>query len=381
MTRSCSHLAFAVAILGLVLNAGRLPAEDAKPSALDRNQYVGRGADGNRTAYESLSTAQQPLIGFELGLANRPMGYQVSAFRPIFKGETKPRPEVGLFKDGGAKSLVTKTVKVVAKDGYAVAGITVQTGLLIDAVRLRFAKLTGETLDLSDAYHGEWLGAAEVKGTITLLESDGRPVVGVTAATDDVKAWGIGLVYAAAPGVPVPAPRVVPTSRQEPKPNQPPTTFVNLKEHLRAETDRQLAEFQKAVEKFAKPEDLWQLSAADLAKLRAMGDELDKRDNLTADERAKVGKQRQMLAAVPDKTAIKATRDKAENKSFLRSMALGLVAFFGVSLAAYFVVQRKRLGTAGTAARVRRAIPVREPEPRAVEEEEPLLLESSTAGH
>jgi hypothetical protein len=371
MFRSRTLFALSVAIVGLVLNAGRLPAAD-----LDRTQYVGRGADGNRTAYEAVSADGQPLVGFELGLANRPMGYQVSAFRPIFKGEKQPQKDAGLFRDGpAAKALVTKVVRVVAKDGYAVSGITVQTGLLIEAVRLRFAKLTGDALDLNDWYQGDWLGAAETKGTMTQLESDGRPILGVTAAADDVKAWGIGFVYAAKPGVPAPAPRVVPTSRQDPRAAQPPTTIVNLKEHLRAETDRQFAEFQKAVEKFNKPDDLLAVSDADVAKLRAMGDDLDKRDNLTVDERAKVAKQRQMLAAVPSKAAMKATGEKAANKSFLRSVALGMVAFFGVSLAAYFVVQKKRLGTAGLSARVRRAMPVREPEP--VEDEEPILLESS----
>lgn len=216
-----SRPTIAFAILIFAFTSSDLLAEDANPADSERSKVVGRQPDGRRTAYESLSTKDKPLVGFEFGIARKSPFVQVSAFRPIFKDAADGKA-AGLFEDATENGRPVKTpvhtkVKVVAKDGYAVAKVVVQYGLWIDSIQVHFAKINGDALDLSDTYKGESYGSTEAKGAYTTLDSEGRLVVGVIGTTERLAATGFGLVYFGKPTAPAKdAPKAPPPERVTP---------------------------------------------------------------------------------------------------------------------------------------------------------------------
>ena len=87
-----------------------------------------------------------------------------------------------------------KPTVVVAKNGYAVGGISVKTGVRVDGFRITFMRVVGKTLDKHKSYTSQWLGGRggdpEVK-----LGGDGKIVVGIRVRSGaDLDA--IGLVQA-----------------------------------------------------------------------------------------------------------------------------------------------------------------------------------------
>ena len=68
--------------------------------------------------------------------------------------------------------------EVVAKEGYAVAGLVVDAGRWVQAIRLIFMKLDGDRLDPLDTYQSDWIGNPSADEPKTLA-GDGQLVVGV----------------------------------------------------------------------------------------------------------------------------------------------------------------------------------------------------------
>jgi hypothetical protein len=85
-------------------------------------------------------------------------------------------------------------VKVLAKPGYAVAGVTLKTGLGIDGMSVTFMKIADGKLDPKDAYESEWIGGMGGGGLVK-IGGDSTLVVGVLVKSNGQSANGLGLIY------------------------------------------------------------------------------------------------------------------------------------------------------------------------------------------
>jgi hypothetical protein len=186
---------FAIVVFTISLNFVQAQSND-----FERSEIVGRKQDTRHASYEAMTSKKSPLIGFEFGLSRMPPFLHISALRPIFKDETTARAALGRLEDGIINNKKVKTPvhtkhKVVAKEGYAVSKIIIQYGLWVDSMKVHFAKIKGDGLDLTDTYASESYGSTEADGDYTPLDTEGRLIVGVNGTTDGVIATGFGLVY------------------------------------------------------------------------------------------------------------------------------------------------------------------------------------------
>jgi hypothetical protein len=82
---------------------------------------------------------------------------------------------------------------VVAKPGYAVAGMTVNSENIVNGFKLKFMRIRGTTLDPTDSYDSDWIGGQWGKQQ-TILGGDGKSVIGCFGhAGDGVDS--IGLIF------------------------------------------------------------------------------------------------------------------------------------------------------------------------------------------
>lgn len=171
------------------------------------------------------------LIGLDVGVGLGAFKNEVVyAVKPIFrtKDGSIVGPEIGVFESGRVgnryvRTRVANTVTLMAKKGYAVSGLTVRSGLGLVAVKLTFARVAGDRLDLTDTYESEWAGNRfdGGKGEVT---SDGRLVVGLCGAEDPDVCLALGLIHLNKPelkpvpkAVVKPAPPMTPVKPRKPK--------------------------------------------------------------------------------------------------------------------------------------------------------------------
>lgn len=170
------------------------------------------------------------LVGLKLGLGKFTDREVVYAVAPIFStpdGNAEDKP-IGLFADVRVGKKVTKSqvkrkVTVTAKPGYAVAGVTVKQGMLMDSIEVQFARITDGKLDLSDTYSSDPYGDGKTAG-VTTLRSNGSPVVGIAGREQGGSCSGIGLVLVKTPSpAPAATPPVPPVSPPRTAPATTPT--------------------------------------------------------------------------------------------------------------------------------------------------------------
>ncbi len=118
------------------------------------------------------------LIGFEIGLGQFLDVDVVTAIRPIYRADKK---EV-LGKQYG--TILNEAVAVKAKEGYAVGGMTVRSGLFINGFSLTFMRVQDGKLDPKGSYESDWTGD-KTGGSEKPRQGDGAPVVGIAGGTDD----------------------------------------------------------------------------------------------------------------------------------------------------------------------------------------------------
>ena len=70
-----------------------------------------------------------------------------------------------------------QVVCLKAKRGYAVGAIDIRAGEFLDAIRLRFMRVQGDTLDVNDWYQSPRLGG--IGGEPVRIGGDGAPIVGI----------------------------------------------------------------------------------------------------------------------------------------------------------------------------------------------------------
>src|SRR5262245_2495615 len=143
------------------------------------------------------------LVGFETGMSTA-FGNEIPySIRPVYRANGKEW--VGAPVGNFSSYKVRRTVRTVAKDGYAVGGIWQRTGTWIDKFALLYMRVKDGHLDRTDHYTSEWVGSSD-GGTERYTDGRGRPVAGVFADGNREQARGIGLIYARVP-VPQPPPK------------------------------------------------------------------------------------------------------------------------------------------------------------------------------
>src|SRR3954471_2275387 len=132
-----------LAIVPLVLLPTAAPAADPLGDAA-REAVAARhvrdselkGDHEPRTPYRELATDGGVLVGLEVGLGGSPPAERVVAVRPVYRvdGWDRNGPPAGSF----LSDEVARTVRLVAREGYAVAGVRVSAGRHIDGLAIRF---------------------------------------------------------------------------------------------------------------------------------------------------------------------------------------------------------------------------------------------------
>jgi hypothetical protein len=142
---------------------------------------------GGDTEFRDGAPAGGLLVGLEVGLGKFVNNDIVVAVRPIYR--------VGEKESFGEQhgTDTRQVVKVVAKPGYAVAAISVKTGLGVDGLSLTFMKVADGKLDAKDSYESEWVGGMGGGGPVKL--GGNQPVVGLAGKTNNKNdVTGLGLL-------------------------------------------------------------------------------------------------------------------------------------------------------------------------------------------
>jgi hypothetical protein len=148
------------------------------------------------------------LVGLEVGLGRAGSTDRVLAVRPLYRlGAMEwPGPAAGDFLAPD----VARTVRSVARPGYAVGGMWVNAGGDLAGLAFVYHRVKGAWLDPNDRYESGWLGAGS--DTAELLDGKGRPIVGLFGRTEGGSLRALGLTFAdlsapARPAVPDAPPR------------------------------------------------------------------------------------------------------------------------------------------------------------------------------
>jgi len=166
------------------LESGRLTA--AKNSARGpRIQGGGNDPEFNDTAPEGAL-----LVGLEVGYGKAGNNPTVRTVRPIYRIDDKDSLGTQFGTPSG------DVVKVVAKPGYAVGGITVKSGITVDGMSIKFMKVIEGKLDPKDSYESDWLGG-KGGGNPVKIGGDGTLVKGLIGRANpgSKDVTGLGLLY------------------------------------------------------------------------------------------------------------------------------------------------------------------------------------------
>jgi hypothetical protein len=164
------------------------------------------------------------LVGLEVGLGPSGSTERVLAVRPLYRLGPRewPGPAAGDFFAAD----VARTVRSVARPGYAVAGVRANAGSELTRLALVYRRVKGPWLDPGDGYESAWLGTKA--DPAELLEGGGRPVVGLFGRTEDGSLRALGLTFA---DLPEPAPPAFATPAAH---TRPPSDLEIENEQLRA---------------------------------------------------------------------------------------------------------------------------------------------------
>ena len=174
---------------------------------------------------KNLRTDGGILVGFDVGVSKFFDDDWIVALKPIYRNEkgTFAGEELGAFdvlkhRDDGVKKAGIKKETLTAKPGYAVAGITMITGLGISHFSLIYAKTTEKGLDMSDTYLSGIVGS-DAKDWRRTVKTDGKFIVGVTARVKEKEniVRGVGIIHLKEGDDPPPPKKDVPEIKPDPK--------------------------------------------------------------------------------------------------------------------------------------------------------------------
>jgi hypothetical protein len=181
-----------IAVTGLILCTVAAPAQP--PTSQSKvTKIVGGTFD---PAYQEEAPEGGLLIGFKMSLGRFVDRDVIRSLRPIFRTAEGKETEGKQYGVPEGKVYVAK-----AKAGYAVGGVKIRTGLLIDGMSVIFMKTNDNALDRNDAYETVWIGN-DIGGSPSILAGDGTPVVGFAAkvTANNQQCSGLGLILRDSPG-------------------------------------------------------------------------------------------------------------------------------------------------------------------------------------
>jgi len=148
--------------------------EKVKKGELQKTSRVGGNAGRNETTRD-VPDPPAILVGFDLHMA--PFGgspHTVRKMVPLFRSQAKPVFEGSPRANANGQS----TERVLAKNGYALTGITTHSGAGVRKVKFTFSRITGVKTSSDDSYETEFYGEWE-DGRVATLSTEGRLAVGL----------------------------------------------------------------------------------------------------------------------------------------------------------------------------------------------------------
>jgi S1-C subfamily serine protease len=142
--------------------------------------------------FRDTAPAKGMLVGFEVGLGKwaNTENVIVSAVRPIYVNE---RGEEVLGNQHGKVN--GQTIRMKARQGYAVGAITAKSVAALDGFSVTFMKIDKDRLILADKYESEWVGGGGDLPQAT-VGGGGAPAIGIVGNGNDASCSGMGLVFA-----------------------------------------------------------------------------------------------------------------------------------------------------------------------------------------
>jgi hypothetical protein len=162
-----------LAVTGLVLCTVVAPAQPPR-SGSKGTKIVGGTFD---PSLQERAPEGGLLVGLEISLTKFVDRDVIRSLRPIYRTSTGEEVKGRQYGTPQGKVYLAK-----AKPGYALGGVKLRTGLLIDGLSITFMKTRGATLDRNDAYETVWIGN-EIGGSPGTLAGDGTPIVGFAGKT------------------------------------------------------------------------------------------------------------------------------------------------------------------------------------------------------
>lgn len=155
----------------------------ADPIRIASTPVAGRDRDPIR----DVPKKGMPLIGFRGDTGSWFQFTVLGSLQPIFHSPTGHTHGTKRGNAGDGR-------EIIAREGYAVGGIMVRSGEVVDGLQIIFMRLKadGLSLDPQDSYTSEWLGTSG--GGARELSGKGRLVVGITGTTTGV-IESLGLIH------------------------------------------------------------------------------------------------------------------------------------------------------------------------------------------
>ncbi len=184
-----------------------------------------------KTAFREAPAEGAVFVGFDVALGWSGGSEAVYGLRPLYRAEDGlvAGQDYGQFPGNqpqgrnrfGARNKATRTVRLLARPGYAVGGLVVRSAVRIQGLSLVFMRVNGLVLDPEKAYDSGWAGGK--KGQEKSVGTEGAPAVGVFGNLDRQAVLGLGLICMQRPAVPArqPAPPPVVREPEKPAPAQP----------------------------------------------------------------------------------------------------------------------------------------------------------------
>ncbi|HEX3148548.1 MAG TPA: hypothetical protein VHR66_10720 [Gemmataceae bacterium] len=192
----------------------QLQATDALPNAVREAVTARRlqdselkGFGSSLAPYRDLATDGGLLVGLDVAVGGCPPVEHVLAVRPIYRSADRVRtgPPAGRFLSDD----VVRTVRLVAPDDSAVAGITFSGDRSVEGISLRYARVGDDGLHTAEMTESEWIGSKKSTRRIS-IDGCGRPIVGLFGCLDDATVSALGATVVDLPWASMPTPAVTP---------------------------------------------------------------------------------------------------------------------------------------------------------------------------
>ncbi len=148
------------------------------------------GDDDPREGFRDVAPRGGVLVGVRVGTIEAFGGDKVGSVQPIYQvggGYVPGRRHGAAVVRGGST--------VMARPGYAVGGLNLRAGLIVDAFQLVFMRVEGGRLNPADTYTSDWIGDPS-GGDASTVSGNGRPIVGLRGRADVNMFKALGAVVA-----------------------------------------------------------------------------------------------------------------------------------------------------------------------------------------